>query len=162
MAAGTVTKNKSIPLQITQVFSSLRWRHNDHDGVSNHQPHGCLLNRLFRRRSKKTSKIGTGEFPAQRASDAENVSIWWRQHALWISLITSNFCCLHQYDPSMIFNFYNTKTMIKSNTNLPCLCQKTYPRIRAFALFTINMSLLNNICKGIFCLTLVSIWVTTK
>ena len=35
----------------------LRWRHNDHDGVSNHQPHGCLLNRLFRRRSKKTSKL---------------------------------------------------------------------------------------------------------
>ena len=36
---------------------SLRWRHNDHDGVSNDQPHGCLLNRLFRRRSKKTSKL---------------------------------------------------------------------------------------------------------
>ena len=36
---------------------ALRWRHNDHDGVSNHQPHGCLLNRLFRRRSKKTSKL---------------------------------------------------------------------------------------------------------
>ena len=35
---------------------TLHWRHNDHDGVSNHQPHGCLLNRLFRRRSKKTSK----------------------------------------------------------------------------------------------------------
>ena len=32
-------------------------RHNDHDGVSNHQPHGCLLNRLFRRRSKKTPKL---------------------------------------------------------------------------------------------------------
>ena len=39
------------------VFNSLHWRHNDHDGVSNHQPHGCLLNRLFRRRSKKTSKL---------------------------------------------------------------------------------------------------------
>ena len=37
--------------------SPLHWRHNDHDGVSNHQPHGCLLNRLFRRRSKKTSKL---------------------------------------------------------------------------------------------------------
>ena len=37
--------------------SSLHWRHNDHGGVSNHQPHGCLLNRLFRRRSKKTSKL---------------------------------------------------------------------------------------------------------
>ena len=70
---------------------SLWWRHNDHDGVSNHQPHDCLLNRLFRRRSKKTSKLrvtglcvgnspGTGEFPAQRASNAENVSIWWRHH----------------------------------------------------------------------------------
>ena len=41
---------------------------------------------FFRRRSKKTSKLrvtgfcvvtGTGEFPAQRASYAENVSIWW-------------------------------------------------------------------------------------
>ena len=38
-------------------FFSLHWRHNDHGGVSNHQPHGCLLNRLFRRKSKKTSKL---------------------------------------------------------------------------------------------------------
>ena len=70
---------------------ALRWRHNGHAGVSNHQPHGCLLNRLFRRKSKKTSKLrvtglcagnspGTGEFPAQMASYAENVSIWWRHH----------------------------------------------------------------------------------
>ena len=70
---------------------ALRWRHNDHAGVSNHQPHGCLPNRLFRRKSKKTSKLrvtglcagnspGTGEFPAQMASYAENVSIWWRHH----------------------------------------------------------------------------------
>ena len=35
----------------------LHWRHNDHVGVSNHQPRGCLLNRLFRRRWKKTSKL---------------------------------------------------------------------------------------------------------
>ena len=73
---------------------SLRWRHNDHAGVSNHQPHGCLLNRLFRRKSRKTSKLratglcagnspGTGEFPAQMASYAENVSIWWRHHVTW-------------------------------------------------------------------------------
>ena len=37
--------------------NTLHWRHNDHDGVSNHQPHGCLLNRLFRHKSKKTSKL---------------------------------------------------------------------------------------------------------
>ena len=38
-------------------IESLRWRHNDHAGVSNHQPHGCLLNRLFGRKSKNTSKL---------------------------------------------------------------------------------------------------------
>ena len=69
----------------------LQWRHHERDGVSNHQPHDCLLNRLFRRRSTKTSKLRvtglcegnspvTGEFPAQRASNAENVSIWWLHH----------------------------------------------------------------------------------
>ena len=40
-----------------RYVSSLHWRHNDLDGVWNHQPHVCLLNRLFRRRSKKTSKL---------------------------------------------------------------------------------------------------------
>ena len=76
----------------------LRWRHNDHAGVSNHQPRGCLLNRLFRRKSKKTSKLrvtglcagnspGTGEFPAQMASYAENVSIWWRHHGCELTCI---------------------------------------------------------------------------
>ena len=39
------------------VAHALRWRHYDHDSISNHQPHGCLFNRLFRRRSKKTSKL---------------------------------------------------------------------------------------------------------
>ena len=70
---------------------ALRWRHNEHDSVSHHQLHDCLLNRLFRRRSKKTTKLrviglcvvnspGTGEFPTQMASNAENVSIWWHHH----------------------------------------------------------------------------------
>ena len=36
---------------------TLLWRHNGRDRVSNHQPHDCLLNRLFRRKSKKTSKL---------------------------------------------------------------------------------------------------------
>ena len=37
--------------------NSLQWRHNERDGVSGHRRHNCLLNRLFRRRSKKTSKL---------------------------------------------------------------------------------------------------------
>ena len=31
--------------------ATLQWRNNERDGVSDHQPHDCLLNRLFRRRS---------------------------------------------------------------------------------------------------------------
>ena len=74
-------------------FSSLHWRHNGRDGFSNHQPHIRLVNRLFRRRSKKTSKLRvtglcvesspvTDEFPAHMASNAGNVSILWRHHVL--------------------------------------------------------------------------------
>ena len=51
---------------------ALQWRHNGRDSVSNHQPHDCLLNRLFRRRSKLRvtglcagDSPVTGEFPAQ-------------------------------------------------------------------------------------------------
>ena len=36
---------------------SLHWRHNGRVGVSNHRPYDCLLNRLFRRRSKNASKF---------------------------------------------------------------------------------------------------------
>ena len=71
----------------------LQWRHNACDGVSNHQPHDCLLMCLFRSRSKKTSKPRItvlcegnppviGKFPAQRASNVENVSIPWRHHVV--------------------------------------------------------------------------------
>ena len=94
---------KRIILQTIFVFlfefhwSSLQWRHTSRDGVSDHQPHDCLLNGLFRRRLKKTSKhcvTGlyqgnspvTGEFPAQRASNAENASIWWRHHGKWLTI----------------------------------------------------------------------------
>ena len=36
---------------------SWQWRNNGPDGVSNHQPNTCLLGRLFRPRSRKTSKL---------------------------------------------------------------------------------------------------------
>ena len=72
------------------IPNALHWRHNDHDGVSNHQPHGCLQS-FIRAQIKENIKAprhwplcgeitGTDEFPAQRASNAENVSIWWRHH----------------------------------------------------------------------------------
>ena len=36
---------------------ALKWHHNECHGVSNHPPHDCLLNCLFRCKSKKTSKL---------------------------------------------------------------------------------------------------------
>ena len=91
------------------IFPTLRWRHNELDGVSDLQPHDCLLNLLFRRRSKKTSKLRvtglcagnspwTGEFPAQNASNAENVSIWWRHHdkGQWRGALMVNICAVCQ------------------------------------------------------------------
>ena len=81
---------------------SLQWRHNERDCVSNHQPHDCLLKRLFSHRSKKTSKHIKaqrhwplwGEFPAQKASNAENASIWWRHHVTGES---TAICFQYQY-----------------------------------------------------------------
>ena len=76
---------------LCQQTWALQWRHNGRDCVSNRQRLVCLLSRLFRRRSKKISKLRdtglgeenspmTGEFPAQMACNAQNVSIWWRHH----------------------------------------------------------------------------------
>ena len=44
-----------VPFSVTRSSwgSTLHWRHNGHDFVSNHQPHDCLLNRLFRRSQRK-------------------------------------------------------------------------------------------------------------
>ena len=44
-------------VRIESMSNTLQWRHYGRDGVSNHQPHDCLLNRLFMCRSKKISKL---------------------------------------------------------------------------------------------------------
>ena len=88
-----------------QQSQPLHWRHNERDGVSNYQPPDCLLNSLFKRRSKKRSKLRviglcvgnspvTGEFPTQKASNAENVFIWLRHHAYYIP-VTDQTCIGH-------------------------------------------------------------------
>ena len=106
----------------------IQWRHYGPDGVSNHRPHGCLINRVFGRRSNKTSKIcvtglcagNTGEFRAQMASYAENVSIWWRHHVNWClmerNLLTSMYVCLcNVVHKSLIWRL---RISIERNTNL--------------------------------------------
>ena len=95
---------------------ALQRRHNGRDSVSNHQPHDCLLTRLFSRSSKKTSKLrvtclcagdspGTGEFPVQMASCAENVSIWWRHQGNLLSKL--------QYSLNVFYLEYSTCKQLK-------------------------------------------------
>ena len=65
---------------------SLHWRHNEHDGISNYQPHDCLriTHPFIQVQIKETSKLRitglrvrkspvTGKFPAQKATYAENI-----------------------------------------------------------------------------------------
>ena len=80
---------------------TLLWRHNGRDGVSNHQPHECLLYRLFGRRWKKTSKLrGTslcaGNSPATgaKASNGEIVSF----DDVIMHLMTSSWSALVFYE----------------------------------------------------------------
>ena len=104
-------------------------------GVSNHRRLDCLFNHLFRRSQKKTSNHRvtglcegnspvTSEFPAQRASNAENVSTWWRHHAKclfgnnpsitpcaslypWLLLDTVNCCSKMSQAPATLKNVMN-------------------------------------------------------
>ena len=63
----------------------LQLRHTERESVSNYRRLFCLLNCLFKRRPKKTSKLRvtgfcegnspvTSELPARKASNAENVT----------------------------------------------------------------------------------------
>ena len=86
------------------AVAALQWRHNGRDDVPNKQPHDCILNRLFRHRPKKTLKLCVtdlcegnspviGEFPAQRASNAEifpfdDVIMGWK-------IVANNHACMH-------------------------------------------------------------------
>ena len=88
------------------------------DGIPNHQPHNCSLNHLFRRRSKKTSKLCvtglcagnspvTSEFPTQRFSNVENVSIWWRHHG---RSHNDNFFYTHHHSLYLLFGIIGSLT----------------------------------------------------
>ena len=113
-------KIMSMMLGVLNIYTyTLLWRHNGYDGVSNHQPHDCLLNCLFKCRSKKTSKLRdsglcvgnspvTDEFPAQMASNAKNVSIWWRHHDLCVSNTTKT--AMRCQGPMILNNLLKAET----------------------------------------------------
>ena len=99
---------------------TLQWRHKGRVGAWYHQPPDCLLNRLFRCRSKKTSKLRvtglcvgnspvTREFPAQMARNVEGkcfhlMASSWHTSICEISILSISFsndssrrlCILHE------------------------------------------------------------------
>ena len=121
-----------LPATKASPRKSLQWRHNECDGVSNYQPHDCLLILLFRRRSKKTLKLRvtghcegnspvTGEFPAQKTSNAENVSIWWRHHDENGSEVEQGETGMDRghinLHIAVVMNYTNNESRYKSNTD---------------------------------------------
>ena len=82
-------------VHVTSV--SQQWQHNERDGVSNNRRLDYLLKRLFMHKSKKTRNLRVTSlcernppvisgFRSQRANNAENVSIWWRHHVMYLGL----------------------------------------------------------------------------
>ena len=122
----TATRNL-VAIKVVRHAGQLLWRCNGRNGVSNHQPHDCLLNRLFRHRSKKTSKLRvnglcagnspvTGEFLAQMAITAENVSISWRHHDWYGAYLAPAFIrydtANSEYDNKMNIYSYNMHVFV--------------------------------------------------
>ena len=73
---------------IQEKVNTLQWRHNGRDGTSLTIVYSTVYSGADQSKTSKLRVTGhcarnspvTGEFPAQMASNAENVSIWWRHH----------------------------------------------------------------------------------
>ena len=95
---GSYDENVAVTIKM-----SSQWRHNERNGVSNHQPHDYHYHSTVylgadEKKTPKNPKAPchwplcgnspvTSEFPAQMASSAENASIWWRHHGVAYNLI---------------------------------------------------------------------------
>ena len=72
------------PVFVIFACFSLQWRHNEHNNIKAPR-HWPLCGNSPR----------AGEFPAQMASNAESVSIWWRHHVLptkeffWLRILSA-------------------------------------------------------------------------
>ena len=90
----------------------------------------------------------TGEFPAQRASNAENVSIWWRHHAavvfqaLWLEVLAVFGALAWPLDPSMSIQFWKKFILCK----LVCICNRIVFYIYIF-IYNFTGILLPNYCS---------------
>ena len=69
---------------VISMSDSLHWRYNELDGFSDHQAHDSLLTRVTELCEGKSPV--TGDFPAQKASNVENISIF-SMTSSWYSVL---------------------------------------------------------------------------
>ena len=138
----------------------LQRRHNGSNGVSNDQPNDCLLSRLFGRRSKKTSKFRVtglcagnspviGEFPAQRASNAEMFPFDYVIMSAWFKWSSSFFynikiVCNGKIN-EWIFNTSHRWTKVISTGNSINSFQKTH-RVPEHAEYKVTSKIRSLLC----------------
>ena len=139
----------SIPRYNLQRWIRVITGQNEHDGVLNHQPHDCLLKPLFRRRSKKTSKLRTtglcvgnspvtGEFTAQKSRNAEDGSIWWRHHGAAKCTSRSTFSLMRLAIYEAKVGLPEDFIMIRGNF------EKSYGKASVNILLTFWLEIVNN------------------
>ena len=144
-------------IMIIEDLWPLQWRHNQAHGVSNHQRLHCVLNYWFRRRSKTTSKLRvtglcvgnspvTGECPAQKSSDAENVFIRWHHHDGVgydpINIGVSSFLAGHAHFERKSLNpirrtHFNRFFVRQTEDNLSCATDTQRPLEKGVILLTV-------------------------
>ena len=110
-------------------------RHNGRDSVSNHQLRDCLLNRLFRRRPKKTSKLRVTGLCAGNSFD--DVIMYSTSDVPQQDVVVSNWQFNRSFSNEMgnlhafletIYSWLTVYTQhyIKSNTIMTCIKQTVF------------------------------------
>ena len=84
------------------LYNSLRWRHNGHDGVSNHQPHDHQPQPFIQadqRKHQGSASLAFARGPVNSPHKwpvTRNVSIWWRHHMLSTINLLEIIILVHQ------------------------------------------------------------------
>ena len=100
---------------------ALRWRHNGRDGVSNHQPRDCLLNCLFKHRSKKTLKLRVTGLCAGNSPVPVNSQHKWpvtRKKFPFDDVILGHLKCRGYHMASLLWNSKSVHSGDVTNTDI--------------------------------------------
>ena len=131
MLLGQIVTLCRFPCHILQLC------HNECNGVQSHRAHDYLLNRLFKAQIKENIKALPhwplwGEFTGDRwilitkASNAENVSIWWRHHDIWTTSRAINYPTTEPLETSDDNGDSQNESKINMNIMKPELWWKFY------------------------------------